>query len=57
MQIQRNHIGGGEPVLREPGKKEFVDHALAGLTDAALFRLMATLGGNLYSKSEWPKEK
>lgn len=34
MQIQCHHIGGGEPVLRELGEKEFVDHAPAGLTDA-----------------------
>ena len=33
-----HHIGGGERLLRQMGEKEFVDHALAGVTDAALFR-------------------
>jgi hypothetical protein len=37
MQVEGQHIGGGEPLLREMGEKEFVDHALAGVTDAALF--------------------
>jgi hypothetical protein len=38
MQVECHHIGGGERVLREVSEKEFVDHALAGVTDAALFR-------------------
>ncbi len=33
-----HHIGGSERLLRQMGEKEFVDHALAGVTDAALFR-------------------
>ncbi len=37
MQVKCHDIGGGEPILREMGEKEFVDHALAGATDAALF--------------------
>src|SRR5271167_8789 len=37
MQVECHDIGGGEPILREMGEKEFVDHALAGVTDAALF--------------------
>jgi hypothetical protein len=37
MQVECHHIGGGERVLREMSEKEFVDHALAGVTDAALF--------------------
>jgi len=38
MQVECHDIGGGEPILREMGEKEFVDHAFAGATDAALFR-------------------
>src|SRR5437588_6438224 len=38
MQVKGHHIGGSERVLRQMGKKEFVDHALAAVTDAALFR-------------------
>src|SRR2546421_1748521 len=38
MQVEGHHIGGSERVLRQMGEKEFVDHALAGVTDAALFR-------------------
>lgn len=38
MQVEGHHSGGGEGVLREMGEKEFVDNALAGVTDAALFR-------------------
>jgi predicted exporter len=37
MQVECHDIGGGEPILREMGEKEFVDHALAGVTDAAFF--------------------
>ncbi len=37
MQVEGHHIGGGEPLLRQMGEKEFVDHALAGAPDAALF--------------------
>ncbi len=37
MQVERHNIRGGERVLREVGEKEFVDHPLAGATDAALF--------------------
>ena len=37
MQVECHDIGGGEPILREMGEKEFVDHAFAGATDAALF--------------------
>src|SRR5437764_1199625 len=37
MQVECHDIGGGEPILRQMGEKEFVDHALAGVTDAALF--------------------
>ena len=37
MQVKRHHVGGGECVLREIGEKEFVDHPLADVTDAALF--------------------
>jgi hypothetical protein len=37
MQRQCYHIGSGKCVLRELGEKQFVDHALAGVTDAALF--------------------
>jgi hypothetical protein len=37
MQVEGHDIGGGEPILREMGEKEVVDHALAGATDAALF--------------------
>ncbi len=37
MQVKRRHVGGGECVLREIGEKEFVDHPLADVTDAALF--------------------
>ena len=36
--VKRHHVGGGEGILRESGEKEFVDHPLAGVTDAALFR-------------------
>jgi hypothetical protein len=38
MQVKGHHIGGGERVLREMREKEFVDHALVGVADAALFR-------------------
>src|SRR6266567_3106449 len=38
MQVEGHHIGGSERVLRQMAEKEFVDHALAGVTDAALFR-------------------
>ena len=37
MQIQCDHIGGSEAILWQMGEKEFVDHALVGVTDAALF--------------------
>jgi hypothetical protein len=37
MQIQCDHIRSGKCVLRELGEKQFVDHALASVTDAALF--------------------
>jgi len=37
MQVECYDIGGGESILREKSEKEFVDHALAGVTDAALF--------------------
>jgi hypothetical protein len=36
MQIEGHHIGGGECVLRETGKKEFIDQARAGEAHAAL---------------------
>src|SRR6266567_6697331 len=45
MQVECHHIGGGERVLREMGEKEFVDHALAGVTDAALC-LGSRVGGH-----------
>jgi hypothetical protein len=45
MQVECQHIGGGERVLREMGEKEFVDHALAGVTDAALC-LASRVGGH-----------
>ncbi len=45
MQVKRHHVGGGEGVLREIGEKEFVDHPLAGVTDAALF-LGCWVGGH-----------
>jgi hypothetical protein len=45
MQGEGQHIGGRERVLRQMGKKEFVDHALAGVTNAALF-LGRRLGGH-----------
>src|SRR5438552_13113809 len=45
MQVKRHHVGGGECVLREIGEKEFVDHPLAGVTDAALF-LGCWVGGH-----------
>ena len=38
MQVKSQHIGGGERVLRQMGEKKFVDNAIAGVTDAALFR-------------------
>jgi hypothetical protein len=38
MQVEGHHIGGGEGLLRQLGEKELVDHALLGVTDAALFR-------------------
>jgi hypothetical protein len=38
MQVEGHHIGGGERVLRQLGEKEFIDHAIASVTDAALFR-------------------
>ena len=37
MQGESHGIRGGEPILREMGEKEFVDHTLAGATDAAFF--------------------
>ena len=37
MQVERHHIGGGERVLREMREKEFIDDALAGVTNPALF--------------------
>ncbi len=43
MQVERYNIRGGERVLREMGEKEFVDHTLAGVTDAALFLLNGKL--------------
>jgi hypothetical protein len=45
MQVECDDIGGGEAILWKMGEKEFVDHALAGVTDAALFpesRVVAT---------------
>jgi hypothetical protein len=36
--VECHHIGGGERVLREMSEKEFVDDAIASVTDAALFR-------------------
>ena len=45
MQVEGHHIGGSERVLRQMGEKEFVDHALAGVTDAALF-LTSWVGGH-----------
>src|SRR5216684_7290122 len=45
MQVECHHIGGGERVLREMGEKEFIDNALAGVTDAALF-LGSRVGGH-----------
>jgi hypothetical protein len=38
MEIQSDNIGGSEPLLRERGEKEFVNHAFSGLADAALLR-------------------
>src|SRR2546429_9806845 len=38
MQVECHHIGGGERVLRQMSEKEFVDDAIASVTDAALFR-------------------
>ena len=38
MQVECHHIGGGERVLRKMSEKEFVDDAIASVTDAALFR-------------------
>jgi hypothetical protein len=38
MQVEGYHIGGSERILRQLGEKEFVDHALARVTDTALFR-------------------
>src|SRR5712692_4961323 len=38
MQVECHHIGGGERILREMREKEFVDDAIASVTDAALFR-------------------
>src|SRR5438105_945725 len=35
MQVKCDDIGGGEAILREKSEKEFVDHALAGVTNAA----------------------
>jgi hypothetical protein len=37
MQVEGHDIRGGEPILREMGEKEFVDHTLACATDAAFF--------------------
>ncbi len=37
MQVEGHDIRGGEPILRQMGEKEFVDHTLAGATDAAFF--------------------
>ena len=34
MEIQSDNSGGSEPLLREIGEKEFVDHAFSGLADA-----------------------
>src|SRR2546421_7673274 len=45
MQVKCHHVTGGEGVLRELGEKEFIDHALAGVTDAALF-LGSRVGGH-----------
>ncbi len=45
MQVECHHIGGGERLLRQLGEKEFVDHALAGVTDAALC-LASRVGGH-----------
>jgi hypothetical protein len=44
MEIQSDNIGGSEPRLRKIGEKEFVDHAFAGLADAALL-LRCRVGG------------
>jgi hypothetical protein len=38
MQVEGYHIGGGERLLRELSEKEFVDDAIASVTDAALLR-------------------
>jgi hypothetical protein len=38
MQGEGDHIGGGEPLVRERGEQAFGDHAFAGLADAVLFR-------------------
>ena len=47
MQVEGHHIGGGKRVLRETGEKEFVDHALAGVTDAALCLVLGSrVGGH-----------
>ena len=37
MQVKCDDIGGGEAILREKSAKEFVGHALAGVTHAAPF--------------------
>jgi hypothetical protein len=48
MEIQSDNIGGSEPILREIGEKEFVDHAFSGLADAALL-LRSRVGGYYYA--------
>src|SRR6266699_3154886 len=45
MEVECHDIGGGERVLRKLGEKEFIDNALAGVTDAALF-LGSRVGGH-----------
>src|SRR5216684_8302927 len=45
MQVEGHYIGGGEGVLRQLREKEFVDQALASVTDAALC-LGSRVGGH-----------
>jgi hypothetical protein len=38
MQIERDHIGGGEPALRQIRQEQFIDHTTAGDSDPTFHR-------------------